>query len=145
VKVSTIDGGFRGLKGSIGSQQQLAAVEDFQNRLIDFDRTSNLIIDRLREASLPEAEAVEIERARQELRSAIDQHTLASSNVNTSEALMAWRTEAGRLVGLANQFVRATSQSLRAETSTRPWKVVIALVLGTAIVSAAAWGLAKIQ
>lgn len=140
-----MDGGFRGLRGSVTTDQQLAAVEDFQQRLVDFDRTSTEIVQRLREASLPEAEAVEVERARAELRSAIDAHVAASSQITSSEALMAWRTEAGRLVGLANRFVGQVRQSLVGETNTRPWKVVLALVLGTAVVSAAAWGLAKIQ
>lgn len=140
-----MDGGFRGLRGSVTTDQQLAAVEDFQQRLVDFDRTSTEIVQRLREASLPEAEAVEVERAREELRSAIDAHVAASSQITSSEALMAWRTEAGRLVGLANRFVGQVRQSLVGETNTRPWKVVLALVLGTAVVSAAAWGLAKIQ
>lgn len=142
-----MDGGFRGRKGmgSLSTDQQLAAVEDFQQRLTDFDRTSDEIVSRLREASLPEAEAVEVERARQELRSAIDAHIASSSSITSSEGLMAWRAEAGRLVGLANRFVDHARASLLGEAGTRPWKVVLALVLGTAVVGAAAWGLARIQ
>lgn len=140
-----MDGGFRGLRGSITTEQQLAAVEDFRSRLIDFDATSEMIVQRLREASLPQAEAVEVERARQELRSAIDAHIGASSQVTSSEALMSWRTEAGRLVGLANAFVQQVRRSLVGETNTRPWKVALALGFGVAVVGAVAWGLGRIQ
>lgn len=149
MKVTTIDGGFRGRKGlaaaSVGTQQQLAAVDDFQSRLTEFDRTSREIVTRLRDASLPQAEAVELDRALTEMRSTIDAHVAASSNISSSEELMAWRTEAGRLVSLANRFVQHARQSVLAETATRPWKVVLALALGTAVLGAAAWSLARLS
>lgn len=143
-----MDGGFRGVKGlrgSVTSEQQLAAVEDFQRRLLDFDRTSAAVVERLRQASLPQAEAVEVERARQELHAAINAHILASSNVSSSQELMDWRTEAGRLVGLANTFVAHARTALVAETGTRPWKIVLAILAGTAVVTGAAWALSRVQ
>jgi hypothetical protein len=147
MKVTTIDGGFRGRKGvgNLSTEQQLTEIDNFEARLSRFRSTRDLVAQRLRAAALPAADSQVIDATMTALEERIDAHIASSSQLRTSADLLAWRAEAGRIVALADAFVQQSRALLQGETAVRPWKVVLALVIGGSIVSAVAWGLARVR
>lgn len=147
MKVTTIDGGFRGRKGvgSLTTAQVLDEVEAFEVRLAPFRQAVSMARQRIAAGGLPVAEAREIEAAASTLEGLIDQHIAASSQVASSSDLLAWRNAATLLVSRAQAFVTRAGTAVQAEAGTRPWKIALGLVIGSSVVSLLVWGLAQVQ
>lgn len=147
MKVTTIDGGFRGRKGmgSLTTTQVLDEVESFQGRLVLFREAVVRVRRQITAGELPVVEARQIEAVARELEDLIDAHIASSAELRTSADLLDWRTRAGRLVDRASAFVATTMTAVRAESTTRPWKIALGLTLGASAVALLVWGLGQVE
>jgi len=147
VKVTTIDGGFRGRKGvgNLTTDQLLSEVESFEARLGSFRQSAQIAKQRIAAGALSQADARSLDEAITALEERIDTHIARSGELQNASALLAWRAEAGRIVTLAQAFVQQSRALVQSESMSRPWKVAIALTIGTAVIGAAAWALGQVR
>lgn len=158
MKVTTIDGGFRGRRGVAGgaaaqttsssgitSEQQISELESFNHRLGDYMAVREMLVDKISRAQIRGDDAELLRRAMDSLDDRIDAHAAALSQVQNAEGLMAWRGAAGVLVTAAQNFATRVRSAIGEEGALRPWKIVLALVLGGAVLGTAAWWLAQVK
>lgn len=147
MKVTTIDGGFRGRKGvgNLSTEQVLSEVESFEARLGTFREAATQAKRQIAAGVLPQATARALDATITALEDRANAHVEASSNLQSASELLAWRAEAGRIVALAQAFVAQARGFVRVETSTRPWKIALALVVGTAVIFGAARVLGQVR
>lgn len=158
MKVTTIDGGFRGRRGVAGgaasstvgasgitTEQQLSELESLNHRLGDYMAVREMLTDKISRAQIQGDDAELLRRAMDSLDQRIDAHATALAQVRSSTELMAWRGVAGQIVDAAQDFARRARSVVGEEGALRPWKIALALGIGGVLFGTAAWWLAQVK
>lgn len=164
MKVTTIDGGFRGRRARglsavpatspalrvevpravvRGSDLAARLSESFSADLADYDAARQELQVAVGRGALPGDAARDALAAMDALDDRRAELLASLARADRPEWLGNWQTDATAFVARANKFVEETRALLRGEASSRPWKVLGLTLACTALLGAGAWWLAN--
>lgn len=159
MKVTTIDGGFRGrrVRGLSAvpatspalrvppprTEEAVRLSESFSADLADYDTARQELQVAVGRGALPGDAARDALAAMDALDDRRAELLASLARADRPEWLGSWQTDAIAFVARANKFVEETRALLRGEASSRPWKVLGLTLACTALLGAGAWWLAN--
>jgi len=157
VRVTTIDGGFRGRPlrgrhlrlaggaglGALSTAQQNSEAEAFIARFTSFDRVRPLIHRAVSAGALPIATSIELEAAFLSLGVERDAHINRLQDVQNEAQLTEWRSTAASIAARATALADHAGVLVGDETGARPWKIAVALVVGGLVFGGAAYAFSR--
>lgn len=154
MRVTTIDGGFRGRRGtslrsirgglgSLTSSLQNSEATQFNARFFRFDQVKNALDVAIQNGSLGAGAAVQLEAAFLGLGAERDVHRAQLATLDSPAQLMEWHSTADSIVARASSLADSTAQTIGFDTGTRSWQIGVALVGGALLFGGAAWWLSR--
>ena len=150
MRVTTIDGGFRGRPdlrvlqggrglGSLTTTQQNAEAEAFLARFARFDRMTLLVHRALVSGAVPIPAAAELEGTFLAIGAERTAHLARLSTLESEAQLVEWRSTGDTVAGHAAAAADRAGVLVGDEAGARPWKIVVALVGGALVFGGAAF------
>lgn len=155
MRVTTIDGGFRGrrtspplsvIRGGIGNLStsvQNTEADGFNRRFTTFDSVHTALRSAIASGQLGPGVAVELESEFAALGAERDVHRARLASLASPAELMEWRSTADSIVARADALAHATADTIGFSTGVRPWQIGVALVGGALVFGGAAWWLSQ--
>jgi hypothetical protein len=138
MRVTTIDGGFRGrhlraLRGGLAAlptSVQNAEAEAFLGRFAKFDRLSPTLDDAMTRGLISPSDAAALQTQFVAIRAARDTHIAQLSTLENEAALMEWRSTGEAIAAHAGELADRAGLVLGDTSGARPWQIAIALIGG---------------
>ena len=154
MRVTTIDGGFRGRKstglrsirsglGSLTSSLQNSEADAFNARFAQFDQVHAALQQAIANGTLSVAPAVELEAEFVALGAERDAHRAQLATLDSPAQLMEWHSTGDAIVSRANALASSTADAIGFSTGTRPWQIGVAIVGGALLFGGAAYLLSR--
>jgi len=154
VRVTTIDGGFRGRPnhlrvvrggmGALSTTQQNSEAAAFNARFGRFDQMDELLRQSLTTGVLPLSDAMQLQAAFISMVAERNAHLARLSSVENDAGLVEWHSTADDIVTRASALADHAAQLLGAAPEIRPWQIGVALVGGAFLFGGLAVWLSKL-
>lgn len=146
MKVTTIDGGFRGLRGTrtrglsaLSTTHQLAQGEWFNRHLERFARTRSRFRAAVAAGSIPQSDVLAIETGLRATDDLISTHLDRLAQIKNEAGIAPWRAAAATIISGANAIALRAELIVGDERASQPWKIGLTLAGGIASVGLLAW------
>lgn len=154
MRVTTIDGGFRGRRspslsvirggiGSLTSSVQNTEADGFNRRFTTFDSVHSALRTAISSGQLGPTAALELEAEFSVIGGERDVHRARLASLASPAELMEWRSTADSIVARADALAHSTADTIGFSTGVRPWQIGVALVGGAIVFGGAAWWLSR--
>lgn len=156
MRVTTIDGGFRGrpnlraLQGGRGlgilsTSQQNTEAEGFNARFSKFERARDLLRVAMQQGALPVPTAAMLETQFLAMGVERDAHRARLATLQNDADLLEWRSTADAIVSRANALADRAGALLGDEQSVRPWQIAVTLVGGALLFGGVAYAVSRMK
>ncbi len=154
MRVTTIDGGFRGRHlrlaggaglGALTSAQQNEEAERFIALMSSFDRVRPLLHRAVTTGSLPVGAAIELEAAFLGLGAERDAHLNRLTGLQNAAQLQEWRSTAASIGARATALADRAGIAIGDESGARPWKIGVVLIGGAFLFGGVAFAVARMK
>jgi len=154
VRVTTIDGGFRGRKStglrsvrsglaSLTSTLQNSEADSFNGQFAQFDHVYAALQHAISAGTVPESSAVELTTEFLAIGAERDAHRAQLATLDSPAQLMEWHSTGDSIVARANALASSTAAAIGFNLGTRPWQIAVALVGGAIVFGGAAYWLSR--
>lgn len=138
MKVTTIDGGFRGLAGVIATDRRLALEETFARAVDPLYRTYDEVIAAGATGQLPSQTAHWLTERYGPLADRVESHLQRASTLDEAD-VVSWQREASAIERAVGSYVRDARSRLGYESSTRGLQIAFIAGTSIALLGGAAW------
>lgn len=144
MRVTTIDGGFRGLRGSIETTRRLALEETFARSVQALYTTYDGVQAAASSGQLPQTTARALTARYGPLADRVESHLHRASSLETDRDVAAWEAESTAIARDVASYVRDARVRLGYESSTRGLQIVFIAGTSIALLGGAAWLLVRL-
>jgi hypothetical protein len=146
MRVTTIDGGFRGQRtglGTLPTATQSSESEVFLGSFDKFNRMTELLHQAVTHGSLPLGAAVELEATFVGLGAERNAHVARIATLANDADLAEWRSTGATITARANAAADRAGLLLGDTAGARPWQIAVALIGGAALFGGLAYVFAR--
>lgn len=144
MKVTTIDGGFRGgLRGAIATERRLALEEIFSRAVSPLYATYDQVVEAAATGQLPAYSAHQLTERYGPLADRIESHLNRASALETESDVSAWERQARAIEREVTRYVRDARLRLGYESASRPLQIAFIALTSIALLGGGAWVLVQ--